>query len=175
MCSICNNWSHLSCYSLSEAHVPELFLCLYCQFRIVSAAKGKVAASLRTMREDFAAMVELMRPIADFCSHMLGDPMNRINGPGDRRRVAGTLGAFSGEAARTWQRMRDAYDEIQKLLNSIAFERKPEEMYENEEWPEEAPPAEEQAAAGTSPRQGDYEEDEGEYSTNDGGDDSSSA
>jgi hypothetical protein len=175
MCSICNNWSHLSCYSLSDGHVPDLFLCLYCQFRVVNAAKRKVVASMKTMREDFRAMVELLRPIAEFCDRMLGDPMNRINGPADRRRVAGTLGAFSSEAARTWQRMKEAYDEIQKMLNGVAFERRPEEMYENEEWPDETPAAKDQAAAGASPRQGDYEEDEGEYSTNNGGDDSSSA
>jgi hypothetical protein len=175
MCSICNNWSHLSCYSLSDAHVPDLFLCLYCQFRIVTAAKRKVVASMRTMREDFTALVEVLRPIAEFCDRMLGDPMNRINGPADRRRIAVTLGAFRGEVARAWQRMKDSYDEIQKMLNSVAFERKPDEMYENEEWPDEAPPADDQAVAAASPRQGDYEEDEGEYSTNDRGDDSSSA
>jgi hypothetical protein len=65
MCSVCNCWSHLGCYSLSAPHVPELFLCIYCQGKIVQSIKRKVVISLKEIREEFTRVLNTFQLVFD--------------------------------------------------------------------------------------------------------------
>jgi hypothetical protein len=157
MCSICNCWSHLGCYSLSNSQVPELFLCLFCQAKIIQSIKRKVVISVREIREEFNRVLEVFRPVDNLARSSLIGELAKLNGQVERMEAIAQFEQFLTEAKMSWGIIREIYGKIQRILTSVVFERRLEEGMENDDWEE---------PQNSVPQAQDDEEDENDYSSN---------
>lgn len=131
-CTMCDCWSHLSCYMLNEGNVPQHFFCLYCQEEIVKSVKKPISVFLNKIAEEIKAVNNELSPIAHECLKLTSEYMLKIITPGELTKIGRKLERVWENAGESWQTIKEQYGEIQKVISSLTFVNKQGELDGND-------------------------------------------
>ena len=123
MCSVCNCWSHLSCYNINEDRVPDVFICLYCQYKLVLSMKRQIDMLLEQMRHLLDNQYIKLLPIEEKIVKFSKDIMIQINGISHLNFINKKLVEYTDGLHLAWQQIYDAVVQIENIMTSIIWER----------------------------------------------------
>ena len=133
MCSLCNRWSHLYCYNINEEKIPDVFVCIYCQYHLVFNIKRQVDNSLGNIRKLLDDLYVSYVSIEERAIKNSKDRMIQINCISHLNEIHSKLIKYIKYLHKTWNKIYDSYTAIDNIMASFIWDQNEEEMDGNEE------------------------------------------
>ncbi|OHS94240.1 hypothetical protein TRFO_11330 [Tritrichomonas foetus] len=128
MCSICNCWSHLLCYNISEDKIPDIFVCIYCQHGLVQSIKKQINLVLEPLKESIGKQYEELLSIESQAIKCSKDLMIQINGVPQLSQIQTRLNGFVENSHNIWTEILEVRDQLEKIMTSFVWEKALEDM-----------------------------------------------